>query len=51
MTVLKSAGVVVTRREGKQVFFSLAIPEVKQACHLIRDVLRAQIRNERELAV
>jgi ArsR family transcriptional regulator len=51
MTVLKSAGVVVTRREGKQVFFSLAIPEVKQACHLIRDVLRAQIRNEREMAV
>lgn len=51
MTVLKSAGVVATRREGKQVFFSLAIPEVKQACHLIRDVLRAQIRNERELVV
>jgi ArsR family transcriptional regulator len=51
MTVLKSAGIVATRREGKQVFFSLAMPEVKQACHLIRDVLRAQIRNQRELAV
>jgi ArsR family transcriptional regulator len=51
MTVLKAAGVVATRREGKQVYFSLAIPEVKRACHLIRDVLRAQIRSERRLAV
>lgn len=51
MTVLKSAGVVATSRQGKQVYFSLAIPEVKQACHLIRDVLRAQIRSEQRLAV
>lgn len=51
MTILKAAGVVVTRRDGKQVYSSLAIPEVKQACHLIRNVLRAQIRNGQQLAV
>jgi ArsR family transcriptional regulator len=51
MTVLKAAGVVSTHREGKQVYCSLAIPEVKQACHLIRDVLRAQIRSGQRLAV
>jgi ArsR family transcriptional regulator len=51
LTVLKQAGVVTTRREGKQVFCSLAIPEVKTACQLIRDVLRAQIRKDRALAV
>lgn len=51
LAVLKGAGVVVTRREGKQVQCSLAMPEVKQACHLIRKVLRAQIRNGRKLAV
>ena len=51
MTILKAAGVVSTHREGKQVYCSLAIPEVKQACHLIRDVLRAQIRSEQQLAV
>lgn len=49
LAVLKAAGVVTTRREGKQVFCSLAMPEVKQACQLIRDVLRAQIRNGRKL--
>jgi DNA-binding transcriptional ArsR family regulator len=51
MTILRAAGVVTTNRDGKQVYCSLAIPEVKQACHLIRDVLRAQIRSGRRLAV
>ena len=51
LAVLKSAGVVATRREGKQIFCSLAIPEVKTACQLIRDVLRAQVRNGRKLAI
>jgi ArsR family transcriptional regulator len=43
VAVLKSAGVLSTRREGKQVYCSLAMPEVKQACQLIRKVLQAQI--------
>jgi len=51
LAILKAAGVVATRRDGKQIFCSLAIPEVKQACGLIRDVLRAQIRNGRKLVV
>jgi DNA-binding transcriptional ArsR family regulator len=51
LAVLKSAGVIVTRREGKSVLCSLAIPEVKQACQLIRNVLRAQLRNGRRLGV
>ena len=49
VTVLRSAGVVVRRREGKQVYFSLAMPEVKKACQLIQHVLRAQIRNGQRL--
>jgi DNA-binding transcriptional ArsR family regulator len=51
MTILRAAGVVITHREGKQVYCSLAIPEVKQACQLIRNVLRAQIRSGQQLAV
>lgn len=49
VAILKSSGVVVTRREGKRVFCVLAIPEVKQACRIIRDVLRGQIRSSRDL--
>ena len=51
LAVLKAAGVVITRREGKQVFCGLAMPEVKSACQLIRNMLRAQIRNGRKLMV
>ncbi len=51
LAILKAAGVVTTRRDGKQIHCSLTIPEVKQACGLIRDVLRAQVRNERKLVI
>jgi DNA-binding transcriptional ArsR family regulator len=51
MTILRAAGVVITHREGKQVYCTLAVPEVKQACQLIRNVLRAQIRSGQQLAV
>lgn len=48
-SVLRSAGIMVRRREGKKVYFSLAMPEVKQACQLIQHVLRVQIRNGQRL--
>jgi ArsR family transcriptional regulator len=51
LAILKAAGVVVTRREGKRIHCHLAIPEVKKACTLIRNVLRAQIRNGSHLSV
>jgi DNA-binding transcriptional ArsR family regulator len=51
LSILKAAGVVTTRRDGKQVYCSLTFPEVKEACQLIRDVLRAQLRNDRKLVV
>ena len=43
VAVLKSAGVLSTRRAGKQIYCSLAMPEIKQACQLIRKVLQNQI--------
>jgi ArsR family transcriptional regulator len=51
LAILKAAGVVTTRRDGKQIYCSLTIPEVKQACQLIRNVLRAQVRNEQKLDI
>jgi DNA-binding transcriptional ArsR family regulator len=46
---LRAAGVVVTEKRGKQVYCSLALPEVRQACHFIRRVLKAQVRNTQNL--
>lgn len=51
LAILRAAGVIATRRDGKQIFCSLAIPQVKQACGLIRDVLRARLANGRDLVV
>ncbi len=47
IAVLKSAAVIETRRDGKQFYCALTIPEVKQACDLIHNVLRAQVRKNR----
>jgi DNA-binding transcriptional ArsR family regulator len=51
LAVLKGAGVIDTRRDGNQVYCFLSIPEVRQACQLISNVLRAQLRNGRKLVV
>ena len=44
MAVLKGAGLVRTRREGRTIYCSLAFPEVKSACQRIHAVLRVQMR-------
>lgn len=49
LAILKSVGVITTRRKGKQIYCSLAIPEVKDACQLIRRVLEAQIAGTHRL--
>lgn len=49
LSVLRAAGVLTTRRKGKQIYCSLAMPEVKQACKLIRKVLEAHIAESRRL--
>jgi DNA-binding transcriptional ArsR family regulator len=51
LTVLRSAGVVSTRRDGKKVYCALAIPEVKSACQLLREVLKSQLRRRHKLVI
>lgn len=51
LATLRAAGVVVTDKKGKQVYCSLALPEVRQACHFIRRVLKAQVRNAQKLSI
>ena len=51
VAVLRGVGIVRARRDGKAVYFSLTMPEVKTACVLIRNVLRAQIQSGQKLSV
>lgn len=47
LAVLKSAGVVATRREGKQLHCGLAVPEVRDAMGVLRNILKAQTKEIR----
>lgn len=49
LSILKAAGIVETRRAGRNIYCFLAIPAVTQACHLIREVLRVKFQNKRSL--
>ena len=51
LATLRAAGVVATKKKGKEVYCSLALPEVRQACHFIRQVLRAQVKNAQSLPI
>ncbi len=51
LATLRAAGVVVTEKKGKHVYCSLALPEVRQACHFIRRVLKAQVRKAQSLSI
>jgi DNA-binding transcriptional ArsR family regulator len=51
LATLRAAGVVVTEKKGRQVYCSLALPEVRQACHFIRRVLKAQVRSAQSLPI
>ena len=51
LATLRAVGVVRTQKKGKEVHCFLALPEVRQACHFIRQVLRAQVKNAQNLPV
>jgi len=47
LAILRSAGVVSTRREGKQLHCGIAMPEVRQATTVLRNMLKAQAKESR----
>lgn len=47
LAILKSAGIVATRRQGKELSCGIAMPEVKQATALLRSIIKVQTRNRR----
>jgi DNA-binding transcriptional ArsR family regulator len=49
LTILRAAGLITTHRRGNQMWCSLRMPEVKQACQTLRNMLRAQIRQSRSV--
>ena len=50
LAVLRDRGIVVARREGTSVFYSLSSPKIGQACDLIHSVLQEQLERSGSIA-
>ncbi len=44
MSVLKAKGVILTRRNGVNIYYRLANHKIMQACHLMREILLDQFQ-------
>jgi len=49
LSILRTAGVVLTRRQGKELYCGISMPEVKQAAVLFRTLTKAASRTKRRL--
>lgn len=49
LSLLKSKGLVVTRREGTHVIYALSSPKLGQACDIMREVLMEQLEHKKNL--
>lgn len=49
LAVLRQRNIVTTRRAGTTIYYSLAYPEILEACALIRGILMKQMEGAREL--
>lgn len=49
LAILRQRGIVTTRRQGANVYYSVANPKIIQACDLIREVLFEQLTRAKEL--
>lgn len=50
MSILRSKGVIVTRKEGLNVYYRIANPKIIQACNLMREVLLEQLKEKGKMA-
>ncbi len=48
--VLKSRGLVASRREGTTVYYHLAYPETMEACRILRRILAHQLADQHRLS-
>jgi ArsR family transcriptional regulator, virulence genes transcriptional regulator len=50
MSLLAHAGIVESRREGRQLFYRLADPEIHKACAIMRSILFRRLKEGEKLA-
>ncbi len=50
LAILRNKGIVKTRREGVNIFYSLTFPKIVAACDIAREVLLEQVAGNRKMA-
>lgn len=50
LSLLKQAGLIRSRQHGREALYCIAIPEVSEACQLVRKVLAVRLRQGMRLA-
>ncbi|RME64913.1 MAG: transcriptional regulator [Nitrospirae bacterium] len=45
LSILKNRGILKSRRDGVNIYYSIANPKVIEACRLMREVLMEQLTN------
>jgi len=49
LSMMRAKGVLVNRRDGVNIYYSISNPKVIQACTLMKEVLTDQMRKQRKL--
>jgi len=50
LAILRNRGVVVTRRERVNIYYSLADSKIVEACDIVHEILMGQVAKSREIA-
>ncbi len=50
LAILRNRGIVATRREGVNIFYSLADPKILEACDIVHEILLGHVARNREMA-
>lgn len=50
LMLLRERGIVTTRRQGLNIYYSLSSPKIVQACEIMREVLAEHLARSAELA-
>jgi len=49
LTILRQKNLVLTKRKGKNIYYSLAYPEMIKACDIMRNILFKQLKKNEKL--
>lgn len=50
LAVLRERDIVLSRRDGTTVYYSIASPQIAQACDMVREMLKTRLARNQELA-